>query len=326
VQTVLEDIGLQVGRTGVLTPVAHLRPVAVAGVMVSRATLHNEDFIKEKDIRIGDTVILQRAGDVIPEVVQVIKELRPKRAKEWKMPDTVPDPFEVQKRKLIHFAGRSSFDIEGMGKETVKILMEKQLVADFDDIFDLTKDELMELEGFEDKKASNLIEGIEAARQVSLDRVLVGLSIPHIGDENARLLAEHFPTLARLSLATQETLAKIDGIGPILAESVAAWFKDANNRALLSRLQMHLKIRKVEAPRGGPLKGKTVVITGTLPTLSREDAEDRVRQAGGKAASSVSAKTSFVVAGEAAGTKLAKAEQLGVEVIDEAAFLKRLAA
>jgi DNA ligase (NAD+) len=346
VQTILEDIGLQVGRTGVLTPVAHLRPVAVAGVMVSRATLHNEDFIKEKDIRIGDTVILQRAGDVIPEVVEVIKDLRPKGAKEWKFPthsalcggdgaiERVPGQaarrcatagsFGQQSRKLIHFAGRSALDIEGMGKETVKLLLEQQLVSDFDDMFDLTKDELLELEGFEEKKASNLIEAIEKAKKVPLDRVLVGLSIPHIGDENARLLAERFTSLSRLRATTANELGKVGGIGPILAESVAAWFKDAGNRALLKRLEKHLKIQKIAAPKGGPLKGKTVVITGTLPTLSREDAEQKVRDAGGKAASSVSAKTSFVVAGESAGSKLARAESLGVEVIDEREFEKRL--
>ena len=346
VQTVLESIGLQVGRTGVLTPVAHLRPVAVAGVMVSRATLHNEDFIKEKDIHIGDTVILQRAGDVIPEIVAVIKELRPKNAKSWRFPKRSPlcggdgviervpgeaayrcvvaGSFEQQSRKLIHFAGKSALDIDGMGRETIKVLMEKELIADFDDIFELTKDELLELEGFEEKKASNLIEGIHIAKKVSFDRLLVGLSIPHIGDENARLLAEHWPTLEKLAHAKEADLARVEGIGPILAASVASWFADKENKALIKRLEKYLKVQKVAAPTGGPLKGKTIVITGTLPTLSREDAEERVRKAGGKAAGSVSAKTAFVVAGENAGSKLAKAESLGVEIIDEAVFLKRL--
>ena len=348
VQTVLESIGLQVGRTGVLTPVAHLRPVAVAGVMVSRATLHNEDFIKEKDIRIGDTVILQRAGDVIPEIVSVIKELRPKTAKLWRFPKRSPlcggdgaiervpgeaayrcvvaGSFEQQSRKLTHFAGKSALDIDGMGRETIKQLMENYLIADFDDIFELTKDELLELEGFEEKKAQNLIEGIDAAKKVSLDRVLVGLSIPHIGDENARLLAQHWPTLDKLQGAQESALAKVEGIGPILAESIQKWFANKENKALIKRLEKYLKVQKVAAPSGGPLKGKTVVITGTLPTLSREDAEERVRKAGGKAAGSVSAKTAFVVAGENAGSKLAKAESLGVEIIDEATFLRRIGA
>ena len=346
VQTIILDIGLQVGRTGVLTPVAHLRPVAVAGVMVARATLHNEDFIKEKDIRIGDTVILQRAGDVIPEVVNVIKELRPKSAKVWHFPThsalcggdgsiervtgqaarrcVESGSFGQQSRKLIHFAGRSAFDIEGMGRETVKLLMEKDLVANFDDIFELTKDELLALEGFEEKKVSNLLAAIEDKKKIPLDRVLIGLSIPHIGEENARLLAEHWQTLEQLQQAHSSDLARVDGIGPILAEAVVAWFKKSENRALVKRLEKHLKIQKIAAPKGGPLKGKTVVVTGTLPTLSREEAEERVRKAGGKAAGSVSAKTAFLLAGENAGSKLARAESLGVEVIDEREFLKRI--
>ncbi len=346
VQTIVEDISLQVGRTGKLTPVAHLRPVSVAGSTVARATLHNEDFIKEKDIRIGDTVILQKAGDVIPEIVSVITELRPKGAKLWKFPthsalcggdgsiERVPGEaahrcrvsgsFEQQARKLIHFAGKQALDIEGMGKETVKTLMEHDLISDFDDIFELTKDELLALEGFEELKAQNLLDGIKASSTVSFDRLLIGLGIPHVGAETAYLVATHFPTLTELGKASEQALSNIDGIGPIIGKSVAAWCKDAGNRALLARLKKHLKIRKVEAPKKGPLTGQTVVITGTLPTLSREEAEALVREMGGKAAKSVSAKTSFVVAGEAAGSKLADAERLGVSVIDEADFLKRL--
>jgi len=348
VQTILEDISLQVGRTGKLTPVAHLRAVSVAGSTVARATLHNEDFIKEKDIRIGDTVILQKAGDVIPEIVQIIPELRPKNAKPWKFPthstlcggdgriERVPGEaahrcvlagsFDQQARKLIHFAGKSALDIDGMGRETIKTLMEAELIADFDDIFELTKDELLQLEGFEELKASNLIKGINDAKRVPLDRVLIGLSIPHIGEENAYLLATNFKTLAKLAAASEESLSAIEGVGPILAKAITAWFADKNNHALLERLGKHLKIETVKAPEKGPLTGSTVVITGTLPTLSREEAEARVRQAGGKAAGTVSKKTSFVVAGEAAGSKLAQAEKLGVEVIDEAAFLKRIGA
>jgi DNA ligase (NAD+) len=326
VETVVEDIVLQAGRTGVLTPVAHLRPVAVAGTVVARATLHNEDFIREKDIRIGDTVILQKAGDVIPEVVSVIKELRPKSSRNWKNPGIVPDSFEVQKRKLIHFVGRSALDIDGMGKETVKVLMDTGLVADFDDIFELTKDELLALEGFEETKATNLLNALETAKRVGLDRVLTGLSIPHVGEEIALLLAENFHTLEKLQGTSEESLAKIEGIGPILAKSVAHWFADKKNRALLARLEKHLSITRVAAPAKGPLSGKSVVITGTLPTLSREEAEARVRRAGGKPAGSVSAKTAFVVAGEEAGSKLDKAQKLGVEVIDEGEFLKRIRA
>ncbi|MFZ2501016.1 MAG: NAD-dependent DNA ligase LigA [Minisyncoccia bacterium] len=352
VQTVLEDITLQVGRTGKLTPVAHLRAVAVAGSTVARATLHNEDFIREKDIRIGDTVILQKAGDVIPEIVSVITELRSKNAKVWKFPThstlcggdgsverilgesahrcVVSGSFEQQSRKLIHFAGKHALDIAGMGKETVRLLMEHSLVSDFDDFFELTKDELLQLEGFEEAKANNLIAAIAVSRRVTLDRLLIGLSIQHVGEENAYLLAQHQGRLgaglATLKKASAEELEKIEGIGPIIGKSVAEWFKNRNNQELLMRLEKHLTIIKVTAPAAGPLTGSVVVITGTLPTLSREDAEARVRRAGGKAAATVSSKTSFVVAGENPGTKLAKAEELGVEVIDEATFLKKLAA
>lgn len=324
VETVIEDIVLSVGRTGALTPVAHLRPVAVAGTTVARATLHNADFIKEKDIRIGDTVILKKAGDIIPEVVAVIKELRPKSARVWQMPDVKPDTYEVQKRKLIHFVGKSSLDIEGFGKETVAQLMEAKLLYDFDDVFELTKDELLALPGFEETKAANLLRAIEAGEKVSFGRFLTGLSIPHVGEENARLLAEHWPTLQKLQGAREADLARVEGIGGVIAKAVAEWFSHKANRELLRRLEKHLKIQKVAVPAGGALSGKSVVITGTLPTLSREEAEEAVRKAGGKAAGSVSSKTAFVVAGENPGSKYEKARKLGVEILDEASFLKRI--
>ncbi len=348
VQTVIEDITLQVGRTGKLTPVAHMQPVLVAGTTVARATLHNEDFITSKDIRIGDTVILQKAGDIIPEVVEVVKELRPKGAKPWTFPThsalcggdgaiervpgeaahrcVVAGSFEQQSRKLIHFASKGALDINGMGKETVKALMEAGLVADFDDIFELTKDELLELEGFEELKAQKLLDGIKVATSQPLDRLLIGLGIPHVGSENAYLLATRFSTLKKLADTSEEELAAVEGIGPIIGKSVADWFADKNNQALLARLTAHMKVVKIEAPAAGPLAGQTVVVTGTLPTLSREEAEALVRKAGGKPASSVSKNTSFVVAGESAGSKLDKAEELGVRVVDEAEFLKRLGA
>ena len=348
VETVVEDITLQVGRTGKLTPVAHLRPVLVAGSTVARATLHNEDFITEKDIRVGDTVILQKAGDVIPEVVSVLKELRPKGAKPWKFPThsalcggngriervpgeaahrcVVAGSFDIQARKLIHFAGKSALDIDGMGKETVKLLMEHDLISDFDDIFDLTKDELLALEGFEETKASKLVAAIAASRKVACDRLLVGLSIPHVGEETAYLLATRFSTLSALRKADEGTLSSVEGIGPIIGKSVAGWFRDANNHALLARLEKHLKVQEVAAPVKGPLSGQSVVVTGTLPTLSREEAEALVRKAGGKAAASVSSKTSFVIAGENPGSKYDKAKELGISIVSEAEFLKRVGA
>ncbi len=346
VKTVVEAITLQVGRTGKLTPVAHLAAVAVAGTVVRRATLHNEDFITEKDIRVGDTVMLQKAGDIIPEVISVIKELRPKSAKPWEFPTHSPlcggdgaiervpgeaahrckvqGSYEVQARRLIHFAGKHALDINGMGKETIRLLMEKKLVSDFDDLFELTKDELLALPGFEEKKATKLLEGVENARRVPLDRLLVGLGIPHVGEETARLLAERFGTISALQNADEAVLARIEGIGPIIGKAVSEWCRDKVHRESLARLVTHLKIQKVEAARQGPLSGMTVVVTGTLPTLSREEAEARVRTAGGKVASSVSKKTSFVLAGENPGSKLTKANELDVPVIDEAEFLNRV--
>jgi DNA ligase (NAD+) len=347
VETIVEDITLQVGRTGKLTPVAHLRSVAVAGSVVARATLHNEDFIQEKDIRVGDTVILQKAGDVIPEIVSVIGELRPKGTKPWKFPtrshlcggdggiERVPGEaahrckeagsFEQRTRMLAHFASKSALDIGGMGRETVRLLMEHELVSDVDDFFELMKDELLALPLFEETKAAKLIKAIEAAKKVPLDRLLIGLGIPHVGDETAYLLSTRFRALAALRTASEDALSNIDGIGPVIGRSVHTWFAQKENQTLLARLQKHLKISKVAAPATGPLTGATVVITGTLPTLSREEAEARVRRAGGKAASTVSAKTSFVVAGEAAGSKLVAANKLGVPIIDEAEFIGKIA-
>ncbi|MBU6321366.1 MAG: NAD-dependent DNA ligase LigA [Patescibacteria group bacterium] len=349
VETVVEDITLQVGRTGVLTPVAHLRPVAVAGTTVARATLHNEDFITERDIRIGDTVILQKAGDIIPEVVSVIKELRSAGAKPWQFPThsplcggdgriervpatktakgaarrcAVPGSFEQQARKLIHFAGKSALDIDGMGRETVRLLMAHELVASPDDFFELTKDELLALPSFEETKAANLLAGLKAAKRPSLDRLLVGLSIPHVGEEVARLLAETAGTVRALAKMRAADLAAIEGVGPVIGAAVEAWFSDRGNRAMLDRLLEHLRPVRVEAPAQGPLSGQTVVVTGTLPTLSREEAEGLIRAAGGKAAGSVSAKTALVLAGENPGSKLAKAEELGIRVVSEREFRK----
>lgn len=346
VTTVVEDIALQVGRTGKLTPVAHLRPVAVAGTTVSRATLHNEDFIKEKDIRIGDTVILQKAGDIIPEVVEVLPALRPKNAKAWRFPKksalcggdgsieripgeaahrcAVQGSYLVQERKLAHFVGKSALDIDGFGKKTVALLMKHELISEFDEIFDLTYDELQALPGFKETSSQNLIDAIHAARTVPFNRLLVGLSIDHVGEETAYLLATNFKTIRALSTASTEKIAAVKGIGEVVGEAVAAWFRDEDNQAMLDRLLKHVTIESVSAPSIGPLTGQTVVVTGTLPGMSREEAEAAVRSAGGSPAGSVSKKTTFVLAGENAGSKLGKAEELGVEVIDEAEFRRRL--
>ena len=204
--------------------------------------------------------------------------------------------------------------------------MEHNLISDFDDIFALTKDELLTLEGFEETKTANLIKAIDVARKVSFDRLLVGLSIPHVGEETAFLLAAHFGTLARLRAVSEESLSNIEGIGPIIGQAVAEWFQDKNNRGLLVRLEKYLTIKKIPAPVRGKLTGQSVVVTGTLPTLSRDEAEARVRAAGGKATQSVSAKTSFVVTGDNPGSKFDTAKRLGISIIDEAEFLKKLQA
>ena len=347
VTTVIEDIGLQVGRTGVVTPVAHMKPVAVAGTVVARATLHNEDFIREKDIRIGDTVVLQKAGDIIPEIVQVLTEFRTGKEKVWRFPKSSPlcggdgaiervpgmaahrcavrGSFAEQMRKLAHFGSRGALDIDGLGGKTVALLMEHELVGEFDDFFDLTRDELLALPGFKEKSADNLLASLENAKDVPLDRLLVGLSIPHVGEETARLLAGEFGTIDALRRATRERLSAVKGIGDIVADGVYDWFSDAQNMALMDRLLKHLRVKEAEvAAVGGPLEGMTVVVTGTLPTYSREEAEDLIRKAGGTAGSSVSRKTAFVLAGENAGSKLDKARELSVEVVDEAEFRRRL--
>jgi DNA ligase (NAD+) len=349
VTTVLEDITLNVGRTGVVTPVAHLRPVTVAGTTVARATLHNEDFIKEKDIRIGDTVILQKAGDIIPEIVQVLTEFRTGKEKPWKFPKSSPmcggdgriervpgmaahrcavrGSYSEQLRKLGHFASKHALDIDGLGEKTVAQLMEQNLVGDYDDFFDLTHDELIALEGFKEKSVENLLASLKTASSPTLDRLLVGLSILHVGEETAILLAQNFHTIDELSKASRDDISRIKGIGDIVGDSVVNWFADKENTAMLKRLLKHLKVQRTAgAVTNGPLKGMTVVVTGTLEGYSREEVEDAVRKAGGDVSSSVSKKTSFVLAGENAGSKLSKAEELGVEVINKTEFLRRLRA
>lgn len=348
VSTVVEGIELQVGRTGVLTPVAHLRPVTVAGSVVSRATLHNEDEIKRLDVRVGDTVILQKAGDVIPDIVSVFKEMRTGKEKPYRWPTHVPecggdgriervpgeaawrcvakDSFAVRRRVLQHFASKGALNIEGLGSKTVDLLLEKGLVQNFDDFFTLKEGDLLPLERFAEVSAGKLIESIQKARQnVPLSRLLAGLSIPHVGEETAILLAEHFRTLHDLARASEEELAAVHGVGGIVAKAVAGWFAEKENRSLIARLQ---KLLTFAAPplRSGrkDLAGKAFVLTGTLDTLSRDDAKERIRARGGGISSSVSAKTDYVVAGAEPGSKLERARELGVKVLSEEEFLKLL--
>jgi DNA ligase (NAD+) len=348
VTTRVEDIVLQIGRTGVLTPVAVLTPVRVAGSVVSRATLHNEDQIRRLDVRVGDTVILQKAGDVIPEIVSVLTKLRTGKEKEYRFPKKVPacggdgsiekvagqavwrcvskDSFEQIARKFQHFVSKKTMNIDGLGPQIMNLLLENGIVTTYADLFTLTKGDLEGLPSFKEKAIQNLLTAVASARKVELSRLIFSLSIDQVGEETARDLARHFQSLEALRQATKEELESIEGVGPVVAQSVYEWFRNVKNTQALKELVQHLEILLPEKSTQGVLTGKTVVITGTLPTLSREQAKELVRTAGGKTAESVSTKTSFVVVGENAGSKADKARQLGVEIIDEQEFLKRLQA
>lgn len=351
--TVIENIDFQIGRTGVVTPVAHLRPVSVAGSTVSRATLHNEDEIKRLDVRIGDTVIIQKAGDVIPDIVQVVQELRPKHSKPFAWPSRVaacgeddriervpgqaawrcvnPDSPERRRRTFEYFISKKALDVDGVGEKVAAQLIDKGLVQSFDDLFTLTEGDFLTLEGFAELSAKNAVEAIQkAASNVGLARLITGLSIPHVGEETARDLAEQFGSIDTLRSATKEGLLAVNGIGEIVADSLVQWFTDKKHAAMLDRLLKHITIAPAPRQARGeklPLFGKTFVFTGTLTTMSREEAAERARALGGKVASSVSVKTSYVVAGEDAGSKLERARNLGVVILSEPeyqALLRRL--
>jgi DNA ligase (NAD+) len=347
VTTVVEDIVLQVGRTGVLTPVAHLKPVSVLGTVVSRATLHNEDEIDRLDVRIGDTVVLQKAGDVIPDIVSVVKEMRSGKEKKFTWPthvaacggdgriERVPgqaayrcvsrDSFVQLRRRIAYFTGKSAFDIEHLGPKNVELLMKHDLIASVADIFTLKKGDLLELPRFGEKSTDNLLAAIEARRKISLPRFITSLSIDHVGEETAHDLARAFRTIDALMAATKDELEAVHGVGGVVAASFASWMKASENKALLRRLLKEVDVlpEKHEAKKT-PLSGKTFVLTGGLNSLSRDEAKALLRKAGADVSSSVSKATDFVVAGTDAGSKLEKANQLGIRVLSEAEFLKML--
>jgi DNA ligase (NAD+) len=347
VTTRVEDIVLQVGRTGVLTPVAVLTPVHVSGSVVSRATLHNEDQIQRLDVRVNDTVVLQKAGDVIPEIVSVLKELRTGTEKKYTFPKRVAvcggdgsiervsgqavwrcvskDSFEQMARKFQHFVSKKTLNIDGLGPRILTLLLEQGLVTTYADLFTLRKGDLEGLPSFKEKAIDNLLTAIQNARKVALAKLLFGLSIDQVGEETARDLARHFKTLKSIECATKEELEAVEGIGPIVAESVYTWFRDEKNIQSLTALLTHLTIIAPEKKqKSEELSGATIVITGTLPTLSREEAKEKVRSAGGKTAETVSKKTTFVVVGENAGSKAEYAKKLGIDIISEETFLLRL--
>jgi DNA ligase (NAD+) len=345
--TVVQDIVLQVGRTGVVTPVAHLSPTRIAGSVVSRATLHNEDQIKRLDVRIGDTVILQKAGDVIPEIVSVVLPLRPASTKPYRFPKKVEgcggdgsieripgeaayrcvtlDSDLIYRRRLYHFVGKTALNIDGVGPRIVDLLLDEGLINEPADLFTLKVGDLEGLPGFQKKAADNVIEAIEKARRPELYRLLVGLSIPNVGEETARLIASEFGAMDKVMRASVVELADIHGVGQVVAESVASWFQGKDNIRHLEALLHHLKVKNPEVSTNKTvLAGKTVVFTGSLPTLSRDEAKDLARAAGAKVAGSVSKHTDFVVLGEEAGSKAEKALELGVRTLTEDEFLKLL--
>lgn len=345
--TVIEDIVLQVGRTGVLTPVAHLRPVRIAGSTVSRATLHNEDQISRLDVRIGDTVILRKAGDVIPEIVSVIMELRPAHTKPYCFPTHVPecggdgrieripgmsayrcvakDSDILHRRRLYYFVSKTALNIDGVGPKIIDALLDNNLINNAVDLFTLTKGDLLGLPGFKEKAADNVLAAIDAVRTAPLNRFLVALSIEHVGEETARVLAQAFGSLGAIRRASRDELAAVYGVGDIIADALYAWLHSPIHSAFVDDLLKHIAVQDVVG--GGarlPLRDMTLVFTGTLPTLGRDEAEEMARQAGATVTSSVSKKTSYVVVGGDAGSKAAKAESLGVPILDEAGFRKLL--
>lgn len=344
VTTVVEDIALQVGRTGILTPVAHLKPVSVGGVIVSRATLHNEDQIKRLDVRVGDTVVIQRAGDVIPEVVHTVPELRPRGARAFVFPKKVLEcggDGSIERvpgmaawrcvernsaaqlcRRLQHFAGKSAFDIEGLGKRTVEALVDSGLIASYADIFTLTEGDIAGLEGFAELSARNLVDAIKERTNIPLNRFLVALSIPNVGEETARDIAAHFGSIERVRSASIDEFSSIDGVGPIVAESLTKWFSSPTHKKELDELLKYVRVQASRRPSAGALTGKVFVLTGSLQTLSRDAAKEKIRSAGGSVSGTVSKKTDFVVLGASPGSKLRKARELGVRTLSEEEFLK----
>lgn len=338
-ETTVEDIVCYVGRTGVLTPVAHLKPVVVGGVTVRNVTMHNEAQVNEKGVYVGARVVIHRAGDVIPEIVSVKK---PKPG--WRMPTKCPvcggevvreepyiahrciNPFCGAQRleRLRHWASRGALNIEGLGYATLTQIIEKGWVEDPSDLYRLTKEQVLELEGFADKSATNLIERIAESKRPPLGRLLYALGIPQVGEATADLLAAEFGTIDKVRSAAEEDLLRTEGVGPNMAKEIAHYFKGHGGELVGKLLATGVEPQAVEAVGDGPFTGKTFVFTGTMEGMSRPDAEALVRRLGGKAASSVSSKTDYVVAGPGAGSKLEKAQKLKLTILDEEGFLKLL--
>jgi len=348
VTTIVEAIELQVGRTGVITPVAHLKPVLVDGSMVARATLHNEDQIKRLDIRVGDTVILQKAGDIIPEVVEVVLDLRPAKTTPYRFPKTVAScggdgsieriPGEAAYRcvslasdflhlkRLHYFVSKAGLNIDGVGPRIIDQLIDANLIKEADDLFTLTVEEVEALPGFKRKAAENVITAIKNARVQTLARFLTALGIEQVGEETARIITKHFNTLEDLMSATETDLAKIHGVGEVVASSLTNWLSDKKNQKTVMNLSKYITFTKPENPKSNTkLSGMTVVLTGTLEKLTRDEAKELIREAGGNVGSSVSKKTNYVVVGRDAGSKAAEAKALSVPILTEDEFMAFIA-
>ena len=346
-ETQLNAITLQVGRTGTITPVAELTPVFVSGSTVSRATLHNEDYINELDIRIGDSVFVEKGGDVIPKVAGVNLKKRPKNSKSFKFPSLCPvcgskifrpegeaayycENFECPAQvrgRIEHFAHRRAMNIEGLGEAVVDLLVKEDLIHNIADIYVLKKDRIAGLERMGEKSAQNLLDGIEESKTLPFSRVLFGLGIRFVGEGVAKLLADHFNDIENLKKASQQDLEHVEGVGPRIAESVIRFFSDVHSLKLIERLSkagVQMRSDRKKITENSNITGKTFVLTGGLQTMSREEAKERIEALGGKSASSVSKKTDFVIVGSDAGSKLQKAVELGVTTINEEEFLKML--
>jgi DNA ligase (NAD+) len=350
-ETIVEDIKIQVGRTGVLTPVAVMRPVQVGGTTITHATLHNADEIKRLDVRVGDTVIVSRAGDVIPKISKVLKELRPSGAKEFQMPKKCPvdgspvirdgvafkcsnpNCAAVHREGLYHFVSRGAFNIEGLGPKIIDKFMDEGLINDAADIFDLKEGDIEVLERMGKKSAENIVKEVNAKKEISLSKFIYSLGILHVGEETAALLARNLEIrnskfeigdlLKQIKKMTLEDLQQISDIGPVVAQSIYNWFHEDRNLKLLQKFEavgVKIKMEKKTA-KSGKLKGQSFVLTGTLETLGREEAKDRIRALGGDVGESVSKKTSYVVVGAEPGSKLEKAKSLGVKILNEKEFL-----
>ncbi len=341
-ESVLRQIVVQVGRTGVLTPKAVFDPVRLAGTTVMNATLHNQDFIAEKDIRIGDTLRIRKAGEIIPEVLGVVMEKRPDGTEPYRLPETCPVcgaavlrdedgaamrctgaecPAQLT-RTITHFASKDAMDIDGLGPSLVQALVDAGMVKSPADLYDLTEEPVAALERMGQKSAENLIRAIQGSKTAGMARVLYALGIRQVGAAAARTLALRFGSMEALMAADEETLEDVEDVGPITAANIAGWFRGEQSKHLISRLkEAGVSMASTEEAADTRLAGQTIVLTGTLSSMSRSEAEGRIQALGGKAASSVSKKTSLVVAGENAGSKLAKAESLGVKVIGEEEFL-----